>query len=133
MLTLSVPSGGAASAEHRPVADATGPSNDAPAMRLDDGGAWFPTDEEGRVGGRDDLRVAAFTETEFEADIESVRTDDTETEVPFVVYRAWPKNGNNRVTVAFNPNDKQDTIKIQTEQTPKSNGIDRRSSTERRK
>jgi PKD repeat protein len=67
------------------------PARDPTAF--DDGrvGLWLPTDEEGRVVGRDELRVTETNTTGFRAAVRRVDTTDSEGETrPTVVYRAWP-------------------------------------------
>jgi hypothetical protein len=67
------------------------PARDPTAF--DDGrvGLWLPTDEEGRVVGRDELRVTETNTTGFRAAVRRVDTTGSERETrPTVVYRAWP-------------------------------------------
>jgi len=60
----------------------------------DDGrvGLWLATDSDGKIVGRDELRVAGITETGFQATVDSIDTDSRGSAGPrpTVVYRAWP-------------------------------------------
>jgi PKD repeat protein len=68
------------------------PARDPTAFEDGRIGLWLPTDDEGTVVGRDELRVTETTATGFRAAVRRVDTTERErTETrPTVVYRAWP-------------------------------------------